>query len=226
MRTIFLFVSLAIAFTSNAMAQQGSDPAMEELDAYANDLTVEVAPVNVDVVPNKVAQPTNINSPRRAHYYVDACGVQVLNQPMNGRHTERMMAQSNDCARTQVAQSDAETRRAQIDNEGVQGHALANALSTAIVSSNGASNTYANTKNGEFATGVAAVKAAEGFSAFDPNDYNSWVEAQAWADQLLNPQPQVVVAPATSSSRPPKIAPTQAPNPTERGQAILDAALE
>ncbi len=229
MRTIVMLFGLfcLVLLGAPAFGQEAPTPTAEEFRQQAETLKL-IADAKAQLAAleaAKVAEPVHVNSPRRHHVYVDACGVQILNQPANGRHTERMMAQSNDCARTQVAQTDADTRRVEVLDRGDQGDTMTAAMAAAIVDSKGAANTYADTQNGQYATGAAAVQAARGFNSFDGSSFNGWVEGQAWANQLLNgsaPAPAPVV---TNQAPAPKKVVTVPSTPTPSAKDKADKAL-
>ena len=229
MRTIAMLFSLFcfLALGSSAHAQV-AQPTVAELQAQILEMQADVARVQAA---QPVAQKVNVNSPRRAHYYVDACGVQVLNQPLNGGHTEDMMKLSNNCARTQVAQTDANSRGQMAIDEGAQGVTMTDAMAAAIVSTGGSVNTYADTRKGEFATGAAAIEAARGFGDFDGSTFNGWVGGQAYANALLNgsvPVPMPVVTNPAPATKKTTTAPTT-PIPTAKekaDKALTDALKE
>lgn len=223
----FVLATVGIGFDNKPAHAQDTEPTIEELQAQIDQLSGQLHQAQVDQVPNKVAQKTNVNSPRRHHVYVDACGVEILNQPANGRHTERMMAQNAECLR--IA-----NEKTEIDNRGTQGLALANALSTAINTTSGAANIYANTHEGKFASGEAAGYAAmadgDNAAGLIPGDAFGWaasrVNALASVQALQMQGQQPVPVATTSSTRPPKIAPEPAPTREERAKADIAAALE
>ena len=217
MRTIMMILSLfcLVLLGAPAFGQEAPTPTAEELRQQAETLKL-IADAKAQLAAleaAKVAEPVHVNSPRRHHVYVDACGVQILNQPANGRHTERMMAQSNDCARTQLAALEAEDR-------GQQGDTMTQAMAAAIVSTNGSANTYADTQSGQFATGQAATYAAMADSSLGlgmvPGESVAWglsrVHALSALQALEVQNTGAAVQPAPVSKTP--SAPRSAPQPT------------